>query len=419
MKILHLSYSDYKGGASRAALRIHQGLLKKKISSFFKVNIASNSGINTKNIIRPNLLRGHFNKIKSVTESVISKILKKDNFVKNSISFFPTQLHKFINKSDYDIIHMHWINGETISIEDIGKITKPIVWTIHDMWPFSGSKHYTFKKQWKYGYSKNNTNTDKNIMNLKNVNIEKFVWSRKLKNWKNKIYIVGVSKWLSNCASESYLMKRFPVLTINNTLDTNFWKPKNKNACRRYFNIPQNIKLIGFSSLGNNNTYLKGKDLFLSAIEKITHAKEKIGIFSIGDSNNFFKEINNIKIYTMPRLDNDEIIKKFYNSLDLIVVPSRLESFGQIASEASSCGIPVVAFNATGLKDVILHKKNGWLAKPYKAKQLAKGIDYILGLKPRSYKKICLSGVKLANQNFSSDLISDKYIKLYRKILRS
>jgi hypothetical protein len=125
MKILHLSYSISKGGASRAALRIHQSLLKKKINSFLQVSIINSPQLNLKNIIEPGLLRSYFNKIKSAIESIISKILRKNNFVKNSISLFPTYIHKFINKSDYDIIHLHWINGETISIEDIGKITKP------------------------------------------------------------------------------------------------------------------------------------------------------------------------------------------------------------------------------------------------------------------------------------------------------
>ena len=120
MKILHLSYSISKGGASRAALRIHQSLLKKKINSFVKISILNSPKLNIKNVIKPNLLRGYFNKIKSGIESRISNALRKNNFVKNSISLFPTYMHKFINKSDYDIIHLHWINGETISIEALG-----------------------------------------------------------------------------------------------------------------------------------------------------------------------------------------------------------------------------------------------------------------------------------------------------------
>jgi glycosyltransferase involved in cell wall biosynthesis len=414
MKILHLSYSISKGGASRAALRIHQSLLEKNINSFIKFNILNGPELNTKNILKPSLFRSYFNKIKSAIESKISKILRKNNFVKNSISLFPTQLHKFINKSDYDIVHFHWINGETISIEDIGKITKPLVWTIQDMWPFTGSEHYSFNSDWKNGYSNNN----KNKANLINVDIEKFTWERKIRSWKKKINIVGTSKWITNCASNSYLMQKFPALTINNTLDINFWKSQNKKKCKKYFNLPQNIKLIGFSSLGHKNDILKGKDLFLSAIKKINYDQKNIAFFSIGDSNEF-SEIKNTKfqIYNIPKLNSDKEIRRFYNCLDLIVVPSRLEAFGQTASEAISCGIPVVCFNSTGLKDIIIHKKNGYLAKPYSSKELCKGIEYILKLNKRKYEEMCLSSIKIAHKKFSFDFISNQYIKLYKRIL--
>lgn len=417
MKILHLSYSISKGGASRAALRIHQSLLEKNINSFIKFNILNGPELNAKNIINPSLLRSYFNKIKSALESRISIVLRKNKFVKNSISLFPTQLHKFINKSDYDIIHLHWINGETISIEDIGKITKPLVWTIQDMWPFTGSEHYSFNTDWKNGYSNNN----KNKPNLINIDIEKLTWERKIKNWKKKINIVGTSKWITNCVSNSYLMQKFPAITINNTLNINFWKSLNKKKCKQYFNLPQNLKLIGFSSLGHKNDILKGKDLFLSAIKNINCDKKNIAFFSMGDSNEFFefKNINNIQIFNIPRLDNDKEIRRFYNCLDLIVVPSRLEAFGQIASEAIACGIPVVCFNSTGLKDIIIHKKNGYLAKPYLSKELSKGIEYILKLNKKKYKEMCLYSIKIAHKKFSYDFISNQYIKLYKKILNN
>ena len=145
MKILHLSYSGSKGGASRAAIRIHQSLLKKKINSHFKVSIKNRSKKNLQNVIQPDFLNNLINLFKSGVESLISNLLKKEKLSKNSISLFPSREHKNINNSEYDIIHLHWINGETISIEDIGKIKKPIVWTLQDMWPFSGSEHYTFQ----------------------------------------------------------------------------------------------------------------------------------------------------------------------------------------------------------------------------------------------------------------------------------
>ena len=395
MKILHLSYSDSKGGASRAAMRIHQSLLKKKINSFLQVSTYNSSEKIKKNIIRPNIVRCFLNKLKSAIESRLSNLLRQDNFVKNSISLFPTNLHKSINESDYDAIHLHWINGETISIEDIGKIKKPIVWTLHDMWAFTGSEHYTFSDRWKLGYC---SSIKKNKKRFMDIDISKFVWKRKVKSWKNKLNIVGVSNWITECAYSSYLLKDFNCQTINNTLDVRFWKREDKSICKKYFNLPDDLRFIGFGSLGYKNTNLKGKDLFLSAIKNISYNKKKIALFTIGDSNSFIENEYGIKVFSIPRLEKDIEIKKFYNCLDLIVVPSRIESFGQTASEACACEVPVVCFNATGLKDIIIHKSNGWLANPYNPKKLAEGIDYILKLDTKNYNKMRLSSGAIAKK---------------------
>jgi len=110
---------------------------------------------------------------------------------------------------------------------------------------------------------------------------------------------------------------------------------------------------------------------------------------------------------------------KFYNALDFVVVPSRLESFGQTASEAISCGKPVVCFNSTGLKDIILHGRNGWLADSYNIKQLAEGIDFFLELSDADYKKFSKNSRQTALKKFSYEIISKKYIKLYSEIINS
>jgi glycosyltransferase involved in cell wall biosynthesis len=233
------------------------------------------------------------------------------------------------------------------------------------------------------------------------------------------MHIVGVSNWISQCAKDSMLMKNFPIITINNTLDSNFWRPEDQNTSRKYFKLPKKIKIFGYGSLGYKNSSLKGKDLFLSSIKSIKYNKDKFAIFIIGDGNDFVEKLEGIKIFKAPRIDNDIEMKKFYNSLDFIVLPSRLESFGQTASEAISCGKPVVCFNTTGLKDIILHRINGWLSKPFDTNKLAKGIDFFLGLGDDKYKEYSKNCRRIAVKKFSYEIISKRYINLYSKIVNS
>jgi glycosyltransferase involved in cell wall biosynthesis len=415
MKVLHLSYSDFKGGASRAVKRIHLSLLKSTIKSYLMVNLSKTYKIQNNIIVPNNFITKFINLFKAALGSRLGLWLRDNDFSIQSMSIIPSNFHKFINKSDYDLINLHWVGGEMISIEDIGKINKPIVWTLHDMWPFCGAEHFTFDDRWKNGYYFNATNPQNNSF----FDLNKFVWQRKLKSWKKPMHIVGVSNWISQCAKDSMLMKNFPIITINNTLDSNFWRPEDQNTSRKYFKLPKKIKIFGYGSLGYKNSSLKGKDLFLSSIKSIKYNKDKFAIFIIGDGNDFVEKLEGIKIFKAPRIDNDIEMKKFYNSLDFIVLPSRLESFGQTASEAISCGKPVVCFNTTGLKDIILHRINGWLSKPFDTNKLAKGIDFFLGLGDDKYKEYSKNCRRIAVKKFSYEIISKQYINLYSKIVNS
>jgi glycosyltransferase involved in cell wall biosynthesis len=413
MKVLHLTYSDFKGGASRAAKRIHLSLLKSSIKSYLLVNLSNSFKTKNKIIVPNNYIIKFINLFRAAIGSTLGLWFRDNNFSIHSMSIIPSCFHKFINKSDYDLINLHWVGGEMISIEDIGKINKPIVWTLHDMWPFCGAEHVTFDDRWKSGYYSNNRKSQSKSF----FDLNKFVWTRKLKSWKEPMHIVGVSNWISQCAKESKLMKNFSVTTINNTLDTNFWKPDDQNNAREYFNLPKKIKIFGYASLAYKSSSLKGKDLFLSSIKAIKYNKEKFAIFVIGDENDFLEELDGIKIFKISRLDTDFEMKKFYNALDFIVFPSRLESFGQTASEAISCGKPVVCFNTTGLKDIIFHGINGWLTKPFDINKLASGIDFFLGLSANKYKQYSKNCRSIAVEKFSYEIISKQYINLYSKIV--
>lgn len=415
MKILHLNYSDYKGGASRAVKRIHNCLLKSGIDLYLKVNLSNLSNDN-RNIIGPkNIFVKYKNILKAAIGSRLGLLFRNDNFTIHSLSILPSNYSNFINSSDYDLINLHWVCGEMMSINDIGRIKKPIVWTLHDMWPFCGAEHFTFDDRWKTGYYSDNNISRKKIF----FDLNKFVWERKVKFWKKSMFIVGVSNWISHCAKESVLMRNFPVTTISNTLDTNFWKPEDQNTSRKYFNLPERIKILGYGSLGYRNSSLKGKDLFLSSLKKIKFNKEKFAIFVIGDGNDFVEELRGIKIFKIPRIDDDNKMKKFYNAVDFVVIPSRLEFFGQTASEAISCGKPVVCFDTTGLKDIILNKSNGLIIDPFNIDKLAEGIDFFLELSAFNSKEFCENSRKIALEKFSYKVISKKYIQLYSQIINS
>ena len=137
---------------------------------------------------------------------------------------------KAINESDADIIHLHWFQNEMISVSDISKIKKPLVWTLHDMWGFCGAEHISYDRRWKEGYLKKNRPVGEGHFDL-----NRWTWIRKKKYWKDPINIITPSDWMKQNVKISYLMKKWPVYSIPNAIDMKIWKPVDKNLSR---NIP-------------------------------------------------------------------------------------------------------------------------------------------------------------------------------------
>ena len=185
MKILHLSYADIIGGAHKAAYNIHNSLLKLGTDSKMLVMVKSSDDENVIGIkdLAPTMY--YKNQLKQILARTILKLQKSDNQTLHSINIFPSGIHKLINSMNIDVVNLHWINAEMISIREIGKIKKPIVWTLADMWPYCGSEHYAQEDlpiRYIDGYQKNNR-----PLNHHGIDLDQFTWKRKKKFWKSPL----------------------------------------------------------------------------------------------------------------------------------------------------------------------------------------------------------------------------------------
>jgi glycosyltransferase involved in cell wall biosynthesis len=126
-------------------------------------------------------------------------------------------------------------------------------------------------------------------------------------------------------------------------------------------------------------------------------------------------EVAGIRIEEIGRISDPNVLNAQYNEADVTVVPSRQESFGQIAAESLSAGTPVVAFNYSGLTDIVSHGENGYLAKPYDVDDLAAGIDWVL-THPQP-KRLSESGRNKIASDFSYDRVASMYLDVYKKLL--
>ena len=411
MKILHINYHQNQGGASVAANRLVEALNANNIDSKLLVNEKTTHNKFVQSQFK--YIYGlYFHKIKKILSIHIKKILGANDIYKDSISIFPSNLHKKINNSSADIINLHWICNEMISLKEIKKINKPIVWTLLDMWPFAGSTHYTDNDFYRF--------PNKNYNNYKKFNIENWVLNRKTKYFHKDIVIVCISKWMSKLAKQSHIFKNNKIYTIPLTIDIDEWKSVGKESAKKTLNFEKNKKHFLFSAYNGINDERKGFDLLLKAMSKLDIDVNDFKIVILGNTNGL-EEIKKKYKYNFITFDKKkpvadyDLIKTVYSACDILIMPSRLEAFGQVALEAGSCSLPCVSFKDTGIADIIIHNKDGYLAEYLNVEDLAKGINLLNNeiINNQMSKEIR----KKIIQEFSYKSVSKKYENIYKTLI--
>ena len=390
---------------TQAAYRIHLSLLKIGVESKMWVNksITNDPEVETAlslGIKFPYLLR-------RLIVFPLVNLLKTQNPIIHSPSILNSKWTDKINNSDADIVHLHWIQGEMLSIADIEKIKKPLVWTLHDMWGFCGAEHYTEDNRWRIGYTSKNRPAYESWIDL-----NKWTWKRKLKHWRSPKQIVTPSRWLKDCVSDSALMHDWPVCTIANPLDTDQWRPFEKNISRKKFDLPSKKTIILFGSMGGGDEPRKGFDLLVQALSVYLRKSQNTDLELVVFGLNITLPLDaNFKIRQIGKLSQNDDLCMLYSAADILAAPSRLEVFGQTASEAHACGTPVIAFRVGGLPDIIKHKVTGYLADPFDVNSMAVGIEWLL-----DQKNLESSGHQArirAISSFSEPVIAEKYKAKY------
>ena len=407
MKVLHIGYSDSNGGANIAMMRLHQSLIKQNIDS--KVLVAEKLS-DDPNVFGPTKsLEIIINDIKKILVRQKKYIFKNTEIYSHSINFFKSPILKKINEINPDIVNLHWVNNELLSIGQIGRIKKPVVWTFLDMWPMCGGEHYTETLFYKNGYIKNNNQN--NLL----FDLNYYLWKKKMKNWNTEsIKVVCISDWLKNKAKESLLFKKSNIYKINCDIDPDIWKPIDKNKSREILNLPKDKKLLLFVSTNGVNDLRKGFKFIDNSIKKILEKRNDLELIIIGRKKGIEKKPYKFRVIENISGQNVNELRLLYSACDILLAPSLMEAFGQVASEASSCRTPTLAFKDTGLTDIIEHKKNGYLSNYLDQDDFTNGLNWLLtNLENENLEENC---IKIIEEKFSHFAISKKYIEIYNSI---
>lgn len=327
-----------------------------------------------------------------------------------------TQLPEF---KEADVIHLAWINQGFLSLKGIRKILKsgkPVVWTMHDLWPATGICHYSrgcmaFKGQCHNcrllpgGGSANDLSTK--------------LFRRKLKLYKGSgIHFVTCSKWLGDQAKQSALLTGLHLEAIPNPIDSKVFKPKGKREARLRATLPEDKRIILFVSQRVTDER-KGMAYFVEAMEKLvaTHPemKDNTAVAILGGHSDELVERLPLSAYSLGYVSGEREIIDIYNSADVYVLPSLEDNLPNTIMEAMSCGVPCVGFRVGGIPEMIDHQRNGYVAKYQDSADLAEGIHWVLDEADKEgLQKACVQKVMA---NYSQRTVAMKYIELYNQAL--
>ena len=420
IKILSVNTSDTSGGAARAAYRIHCGVRQLGINSrmFVKDKQSNDKTVLWLSPFVP--VNVFFKLYHYVQHKIKNKIQhfrwnrypdREDVFLSDLRS---VSLQGAFQKLDFDLLHLHWINLRFLNLKELQKINKPIVWTMHDSWAFTGICHYAYdcdKYTTQCGACPFLRSTHDNDL------------SRKVWNVKNKLYprlnlhIVTPSVWLASLVKKSTLLKHFPVTVIPNCLDTTIFKPIEKAEALVSLQLKADKKKILFGAINPLGDVNKGFKLLIEAIHYLEQSVDcnQIELLVFGADKPFTEIETKMDVHYLGYVNDEAELVRIYNAADVMVVPSLSEVFGQTASEAMACGTPVVAFNCTGIKEVVDHELTGYLAEPFAPQDLAVGITWCLDNNANG--ELSRNARKKVKENYTIEIVSGMYKNLYERMI--
>ncbi|MCC5663580.1 glycosyltransferase family 4 protein [Nostoc sp. CHAB 5784] len=416
MKPLLVNTYDPKGGAgaARAAYRLHQELLRLEIDSQMLIQdkrIADSTVVSS-----PNKVAKAMWKARPMLDALPLELYR--NMPRNPVFFrlqwLPNTVTSQIAKLDPDIINLHWICDGFIPIEALAKFNKPIVWTFHDTWAFTGGCCYSLGCD---RYTKSCGNCPQ-LGSNHSWDFSRWVWHRKTKAWQNlKLTIVSPSNWLAECAKSSSLFSNSDIRVIPNGLDISTYKPTERQIARNLLNLPQNKQLLLFGAINGTSNPRKGFHLLQSALQKLSQSewKDQIELIVFGSSQPEDPVDLGFKVHYLGKVDDEKKLALLYSSADVMIVPSIEDNLPLTACESLCCGTPVVSFDSTGLKDIVEHQKNGYRAQCFSRDDLANGIIWVIENKER-HQKLCDRAREKAEQEFAIELQADRYLSLFEEM---
>ncbi len=414
MKVLMLNTFDETGGAARAAVRLLRGATELGVD--MRMLVQFKTGHDDRIICNRNRLLKLVRRAKLFLG--LLPVRSYPNQPENNFSpaLMPDRPPGELAEIDPDIIHLHWLGAGFLSVETIGRLGrlgKPLVWTLHDSWPFTGGCHMPFDcTRYRQGCGECPV-----LGSTREKDLSRKTWARKQASWRDlNMTLVTPSRWLADCAHSSSLFRKSRIEMIPNGLDTEVFCPADKQASRRSLGLPGDKNIVLFGAVGGTSDPNKGFHLLAPALQLL--GKRLPGTMAVifgADSSAGLPDLG-MPVVSLGRIMDDRKLAAIYSAADVFAAPSILENLPSTVMESMACATPCVAFRQGGVADLIDHEMSGYLAQPYEVEGFTQGMIWILEDEKRRAELAARARSKI-KECFSLELMSRRYADLYGELL--
>lgn len=410
MRVVHVSTFETQGGAARAACRLHRGLTSLGVDSRMLVrDRASDDARVQVPAARASRLLARAAALGDDATQMIHSRRKPGVF---TATWAPTRVARETRSLEPDVVNLHWLGSGFVPPESLPRIGKPLVWTLHDTYAFTGGCHYP----WDCDKYTGRCGACPVLGSRLGFDVSRIVWKRKALSWRSiELTIVAPSRWMGECARKSSLFRDRRVEVIPYGMDTSVFRPVDRAMARELLGLPPDKKLVSFVAAGGASNPIKGFHHLASASHLLPSEDVEVvvaGASSLPDSVKL-----GVPVRCIGAVHDDLTLALLNSAADVAVVPSEQENLANTVLEALACGNPVIAFDVGGMPDMIIDRVNGVLVPPFDTRALASAVMWVINDSARQ-RQLSAAARKRAESEYALEVQARRYRALYEDLLR-
>jgi glycosyltransferase involved in cell wall biosynthesis len=410
-----LNTYDQIGGAARAAYRLHRGLLAVGVDSRLLVQRKVSDD---PTVHGPEGLLGRaIARTRPRLDSIPLWSYRRKQGGPFSPAILPDGLARRVAALGGDLVHLHWVAGGFLHPSTPAALGKPVVWTLHDSWAFTGGCHVPgacTRYRENCGGCPVLGSSREDDLSRRTLERKRRAWSR----WTPTLVTPG--RWLAAAARSSALFREASVEVIPNGLDLVLYQPVERGAARDVLGLPPDRFLLLFGGVGSLADPNKGFSVLVDALARLRLPPQSPGVelVVVGAGRPEPPPALAVPARFVGPIADEASMALYHAAADALVLPSLQENHPNMAIEAMACGTPTVAFRAAGLPDVVEHLATGFLAEPYESEDLALGIAWVLEGETRR-RLLRESARRRAERDHEIEAVARRYQAVYARLLGS